>query len=138
MPRQYGRNRDSSPRYIPNAPASPQYPDEVDNEPTLKTSEYLTNQRDNFTQIPNEVLRDPNLSAQAKTVYAVLLSYAWQKTTCFPGHELLCHDTGIKSDRTLRNYLAELRDYGLVTWVQRGLGKSNIYTLHHTVDKSRR
>jgi hypothetical protein len=31
-----------------------------------------------FTQLPNFILRNPELSANAKTVYSLLLSYAWQ------------------------------------------------------------
>ena len=30
-----------------------------------------------FTQIPNFILRDPNISIGAKTIYSLLLSYAW-------------------------------------------------------------
>jgi hypothetical protein len=30
-----------------------------------------------FTQLPNFILRNPDLSANAKTVYSLLLSYAW-------------------------------------------------------------
>ena len=34
--------------------------------------------RQGFAQVPNIVLRDPTLSGNEKTLYALLLSYAWQ------------------------------------------------------------
>ena len=40
-----------------------------------------------FTQIPNFILRDPNISIGAKTIYSLLLSYAWHNDLCFPGQE---------------------------------------------------
>src|SRR5436190_9381117 len=47
-----------------------------------------------FTQIPNFILRNPELSANAKTVYSLLLSYAWHNNLCFPGQERLAEQHG--------------------------------------------
>src|SRR6266571_7850867 len=54
-----------------------------------------------FTQLPNFILTDKKLSAYAKLSYALLLSYAWQKDSCFPGQERMAADLGV-SDRYLR------------------------------------
>lgn len=34
------------------------------------------------------------------------------------------------TDRTIRKYLDELRNYGLISWVQRGLNQTNIYFIN--------
>src|SRR5688500_6198817 len=40
-----------------------------------------------FTQVPNFILKNPNISVGAKVVYAMFLSYAWHNESCFPGQE---------------------------------------------------
>jgi len=82
--------------------------------------------RHGFTQIPNYVLRDRSLSLAARLVYTMLLSYAWQEERCFPGQARLAADLGV-DERSVRRYLAELRERGYVDWDQRGLGKTNVY-----------
>ena len=82
-----------------------------------------------FTVIPNPLLRRQGISPGAKLTYLMLLSYAWQDDACFPGQETLAHDlcAGVRS---VRRYLQELEDAGLVTIKQRGLGLTNLYILH--------
>ena len=63
-----------------------------------------------------------------RMTYGMLLSYAWQKDFCHPAQERLAADLGV-SDRSVRTFLAELRDNRLVTWKQQGLNKPNIYYL---------
>jgi hypothetical protein len=82
--------------------------------------------RHGFTQIPNYVLRDGSLSLGARLIYTMLLSYAWQEKKCFPGQAKLATDLGV-DERSVRRYLAELRESGYVDWKQRGLGKTNVY-----------
>jgi len=82
-----------------------------------------------FTPVPNAVLFAPDLSMAAKCLYAVLLAFAWQEDECFPGQERLAEACGC-TDRTVRKYLDELREYGLVSWVRRGLTMTNIYYIH--------
>jgi len=89
-------------------------------DPTLKKG---------FTATPNAVLTAPGLSLPAKAIYSILLMFAWQNDECFPGQERLAEVAGC-SDRTIRKYLDELRQYGLISWVQRGLNQTNIYYLH--------
>ncbi len=41
--------------------------------------------RGGFVLLPRTLLHAPGLSRDAKLLYAVLLSYAWQQGSCFPG-----------------------------------------------------
>jgi hypothetical protein len=79
-----------------------------------------------FTQLPKYVLRDKRLSFGARLTYAVLLSYAWQEDSCFPGQERMAVDLGA-TDRSVRTFLTELKEFGYIDWKQQGLGKPNIY-----------
>lgn len=72
-----------------------------------------------FTATPNIVLTAPGLSLGAKAIYAILLMFAWQEDECWPGQEKLAEAAGC-TDRTIHRYLDELRDYGLISWVQQG------------------
>ncbi len=79
-----------------------------------------------FTQLPNYVLKDKNLSFGARLSYAVLLSYAWQEDSCFPGQSRMAKDLGT-TDRSIRTFLGELKEKGYISWKQQGLNKPNIY-----------
>lgn len=87
-----------------------------------------------FTQVPNFLLTNQKLSVGAKLTYAMLLKYAWHEQACFPGQEKLAEDMGT-GERSVRRYLAELEEFGLLEVQQRGLGKTNLYKLHLTVRK---
>lgn len=90
--------------------------------------------RHGFAQMPRPVLRYPKLSLNAKAVYCLLLSYAWQDNFCFPGQEKMSEDLGI-SGRSVRNYLAELKKHGLIDWKKRGYSKTNDYYIQNVPDK---
>ena len=79
-----------------------------------------------FTQLPNYVLKDRNLSFGARLSYAVLLSYAWQEQSCFPGQARMAEDLGT-TDRSVRAFLRELKERRYIDWKQQGLNKPNIY-----------
>ena len=79
-----------------------------------------------FAQIPRYILCDHRLSFGARLTYAVLLSYAWQEDSCFPGQERMSSDLGV-SRQMINSYLTELQKTGYVAWQRRGLGKTNIY-----------
>jgi len=79
-----------------------------------------------FTQIARYILRDKHLSFGARLTYAVLLSYAWQDDSCFPGQERMAKDLGI-SRQMVNTYLNELEKHKYINWERRGLGKTNIY-----------
>src|ERR1700683_5219595 len=88
--------------------------------------------RHGFTQVPNFILTNADISVGAKLAYAMLLKYAWQDDACFPGQVKLASDMGA-TDRSVRTYLKELEAAELLEITQRGLGKTNLYRLHLTV-----
>ena len=79
-----------------------------------------------FTQIPRYILFDHKLSFGARLTYAVLLSYAWQEGSCFPGQDRMSGNLGV-TRRAISTYLVELKKHKYVDWKRRGLGKTNIY-----------
>jgi hypothetical protein len=85
-----------------------------------------------FTQVPNFILRDPQISVGAKVAYAMFLSYAWHNDACFPGQDRLAGDMGLTRVRVTQ-LIAELEKAGLVTIQRRGQGKTNLYTIHFKV-----
>ena len=88
--------------------------------------------RHGFTQVPNFVLTNKDLSVGAKLAYAMLLKYAWQDDYCFPGQQKLADDMGA-GERSIRTYLKELEEARFLEVKQQGLGKTNLYRLHLTV-----
>ena len=87
-----------------------------------------------FTQVPNFILTNMDLSVGAKLSYAMLLKYAWSDDACFPGQQKLAQDIGA-GERSVRTYLRELEDADFLEVTQRGLGRTNLYRLHLTVKK---
>lgn len=81
--------------------------------------------------IPKLVMRDRDLTAEAKAVYAYICSYSGAGNSAFPSMELMSHDLGM-SDKRLRkhrNMLVE-KGYLIVEQERHGTGfKNNIYTL---------
>lgn len=88
--------------------------------------------RGGFTQVPNFILRNPDLSVGAKVVYAMFLSYAWHNESCFPGQERLAVDIGMSRSR-VTEFISELSRAGLVTIQRRGQGKTNVYVVQFSV-----
>ena len=84
--------------------------------------------RKGFTVIPNYVLRNPLTSLGARMTFTLLLSYAWQEGSCFPGQKRLARDLGIK-ERMVRYYLTELQKSGFIEAKRRGMGKTNVYVI---------
>lgn len=85
-----------------------------------------------FSQVPNFILKDPNISVGAKVAYAMFLSYAWHNDSCFPGQDRLAEDMGMSRSR-VTEFVGELERAGLVTIERRGQGKTNLYTIHFQV-----
>jgi predicted transcriptional regulator len=90
--------------------------------------------RHGFTQIPNFILRNPDLTANAKTTYALLLSYAWHNDLCFPGQERLAEQMG-SHVATVSRAIKELEEMSLIEIERRGQGKTNFYTINFVVQK---
>ena len=85
-----------------------------------------------FTQVPNFILKDPNISVGAKVAYAMFLSYAWHNDFCFPGQDRLAQDMGMSRVRVTQ-LIAELERARMVTIQRRGQGKTNLYVVHSQV-----
>ena len=90
-----------------------------------------------FTQLPNFILRNPELSATAKTTYALLLSYAWHNDLCFPGQERLAEHMGTHV-ATVSRAIQELESCSLIDVERRGQGKTNFYTINFVVKRKAR
>jgi hypothetical protein len=88
-----------------------------------------------FTQVPNFILKDPNISVGAKVAYAMFLSYAWHNDSCFPGQDRLAQDMGMSRSR-VTEFVGELERAGLVSIERRGQGKTNLYTIHFQVKRA--
>src|SRR4051794_6280089 len=87
-----------------------------------------------FTAVPNRILQNNKLSLGARMTYAMLLKYAWQDDFCFPAQESIAKDLGV-TDRSVRTFLNELQDSGLITWKRKGFNKPNIYYLLKLPDR---
>ena len=85
-----------------------------------------------FTQVPNFILKNSNLSPGAKVTYAMFLSYAWHNDSCFPGQDRLALDMGMSRSR-VTEFVGELEQSGLISIQRRGQGKTNLYTVHFQV-----
>ena len=81
-----------------------------------------------FTAVPNALLADPSLSLGAKMVFVQLLRFSWQDGGCFPGQGGLAENMGV-AVRSIRRYVGELEEAGLVRVDQRGLGQTNYYSI---------
>jgi uridine phosphorylase len=90
--------------------------------------------RHGFTMVPNFLLTNETLTVGAKLAYTMLLKYAWSDDACYPGQQKLADDMG-SAERSVRTYLKELEEEGMLEVTQRGLGKTNIYRLHLTVKR---
>jgi len=88
-----------------------------------------------FTQVPNFILKNPEISLGARLTYAMFLSYAWHNDSCFPGQDRLAEDMGMSRSR-VTEFVGELERAGFITIQRRGQGKTNIYTIHFQVKHS--
>lgn len=81
-----------------------------------------------FIKLPKIVLFAKGLSRNAKALYALLLNYARENMECYPAQKTLAKELGVSVD-TIRDDLAELKEFGLITVKQSGLNKPNIYQI---------
>lgn len=86
-----------------------------------------------FGILPKYVMLDPDLSIEAKTIYAYFCSFAGNGSATFPGRDKILSDLPMSKDAYYK-HLRQLTDQGYITVEQQG-GKSgaiygkNIYTL---------
>ncbi len=82
-----------------------------------------------FTQVPNSILRDAQITVGAKTVYALLLSYAWKNDFRHPNQEQLANDLGMGT-ADVEVLIEELVRCGLLTITRSGHGRGELYTIN--------
>lgn len=78
--------------------------------------------RGGFTQVPNFILRDPNISLGAKVAYSMFLHFAWNNDSCFPGQDRLAGHMGMSVSR-VNEYIKELEAARLIEIKRRGRGR---------------
>ncbi len=93
--------------------------------------------RGGFVQVPVFIMRNPELSFGAKTVYALFISYGWNNDFCFPGQDTLAKHAGTTRVR-ITQLISELEKAGLVKVRRRGQGKTNFYTINFRVKQAKR
>ena len=93
--------------------------------------------RGGFTQVPNFILKDGDLSLGAKVTYSMFLHYAWHNDSCFPGQERLADDMGMSQPR-VSQFIKELQAADLVEITRRGQGKTNLYKIKFVVQKAQK
>lgn len=81
-----------------------------------------------WAAVPVTVLRNPELSAGEVRLFALLISYAWQDESCYPGQTQLAADMGV-TDRQVRTTLQKMADHGLIRTEQAGNGRNGTITL---------
>src|SRR5688572_23065540 len=84
--------------------------------------------KEDYTKVPNTILKRRDISPGAKLTYVMLLSYAHKQDRCFPGQKRLADDIGA-GVRSVIRYMQELVKEGLLRVKRRGLGKTNVYYL---------
>lgn len=86
-----------------------------------------------YSQIPVDLLRDPQIKFQAAGVYGLLHSYGWPKDLSSKPKTFVSQKTlassGMSTDQ-LRKWIKVLEAAGWLTIQRRGLNRSNKYTLH--------
>ena len=86
-----------------------------------------------FGILPKYVMLDPDLSIEAKTIYAYFCSFAGNGSATFPGRDKILSDLPMSKDAYYKHF-RQLTDQGYITVEQQGgnsgaiFGK-NIYTL---------
>jgi hypothetical protein len=90
--------------------------------------------RGGFTQVPNVILKNSDLSLGAKVTYSLLLSFYWHNDRVFPGQDRLAQHMGMSTSRA-NEYVKELEAAGLIEITRRGQGKTNLYKLHSVVKR---
>jgi len=81
-----------------------------------------------FTQIPNEIIKDKNIPDGAFRTYLLLKSYKYGSSKVFPSQNTLAAIRG-KTKKTIITHLKILKDKNLITYKKRGFSASNQYEL---------
>lgn len=82
--------------------------------------------------LPKIPMQDKRLTPMAKLIYAYFCSFAGAGNTAFPSVKKIMFDLGIKDIHTFSKHRNVLVQYGYIAFeqkVEKGMFKSNIYTL---------
>ncbi len=86
--------------------------------------------KDNFTQIPNNFIRDTSLTAMEKIVFIYILSRSGGTGVCFPSYKLMALECNACVN-TVRNAARSLERIGLIEIEKRcdelGGNSSNLF-----------
>ncbi len=82
--------------------------------------------RTGFTVVPNALLLDKRVSAQAKAIFAVLCLHAFNKEEARLSYEMLQEEIGLSRPQVAR-YLRELKGIGII--VVSRTGRANRYEI---------
>lgn len=80
-----------------------------------------------------KIMRDPDLSAEAKAIYAYLCSFAGAKDTCYPSISIMCRELRMSEER-LSKHMRALTAAGIVKKERQRNGNrfgGNLYSLSH-------
>jgi DNA-binding transcriptional MocR family regulator len=80
----------------------------------------------NFSQIPNAMIRDPQISDGAFRTLLVLITFRYRSNNVFPSQQTIAKHRG-KSKKTIINHLKTLKLKGLIDYKKRGYSASNQY-----------
>lgn len=83
----------------------------------------------NWFWIDNAIFEREDIEPLEKLIYMALARFSNNETgKTFPSIETLCNATGIKDERTIKKYLKNLANKGIIEIITRS-GKSNLYHL---------
>lgn len=88
-----------------------------------------------YAQIPIELLRDPEIRSQAKSLYGLIHSYSATKAiNHYPLVEItvrtMMNYMGVSSNATIWSWIRELRRAGLLDIIRQGREQPNRYILY--------
>lgn len=100
--------------------------------------EFKVIQDTGYGLVPKRIMRDKNLSAEAKAIYSYLASFAGNTGQAFPSTSLMSSEMNMSRNRLFK-YLKELRDKKAIS-VKREKGQKgqfgrNVYYLHNSLEK---
>jgi DNA-binding MarR family transcriptional regulator len=79
----------------------------------LKSPTFFHRKLNRFGKVAQDVMRDPDVTMNAKAVYALLCSYIGEKPHCYPSVSDLCAD--LKASRSkIDRALNELTEKGII------------------------
>lgn len=88
--------------------------------------------REGYGIVAKVVMRDKDLSPEAKAIYSYICSFAGSGTTAFPGADLMMHELNLGKNRFYK-FRKELEENGYITVIKQRNGnrrEKNIYMLN--------